>query len=241
MAHYFLIHGSWHDGSAWDGVVSVLAARGHEATAPTLAGHGPGVSRDVAFADYVESVVDAVRASGLKDLVLVGHSLGGAVVAAAAGLVAEQISRVVLVAPLLPVHGETLADILPPDSAAGFAALAAQSEDNSITLPWPVWRERFIGEADESTAKRSYDMLTPEPYRPVNDVIDMNGFDALPIGRSYIHCRSDVVFPPGEMHFFPRFFNRSGFARLIEIDAGHEAMFSMPEVLADALIKAARP
>jgi pimeloyl-ACP methyl ester carboxylesterase len=241
MAHFILIHGSWHDGSAWTEVIAELKAAGHTAVAPTLAGHGPGVSRDVSFSDYVGSVAEAVRSSGGKDIILVGHSLGGAVVAAAAGLVADQLSRLVFVAPLLPAEGETLAAILPPESAAAFSALAAASDDNSITLPWPVWRERFMGETDEEAARNAYDKLTPEPYRPVNDVIAMNGFDTLPVGRSYIHCRSDVVFPPGEMHFFPRFFNRAGFARLIEIDAGHEAMFSMPAVLAAALIKAGRP
>ncbi len=44
MTIFVLVHGSWHDGSAWNAVIQHLEARGHQAFAPTIAGHGKGVN-----------------------------------------------------------------------------------------------------------------------------------------------------------------------------------------------------
>ncbi|ANY19581.1 Pyrethroid hydrolase [Tsuneonella dongtanensis] len=238
--HFVLVHGSWHDGGAWDAVSDALRAAGHAANAPTLPGHGPAADRDVGFADYVAAVVAAVRRCGAARVVLVGHSLGGAVVAAAAEQVADALERLVFVAPIVPADGERLIDVIPPESAKIFAAMAAASPDNSLEMPWPVWRERFVGEADLTLAEETFARLCPEPFRPVSEPVAMPGFAALEVPRSYVDCRTDVAFPPGEWHFFPRFFDRLGLCRLIAVEAGHEAMFTAPAALARALIDAAR-
>lgn len=240
MTAFVLVHGSWHDGSGWDAVATHLRKAGHSVTAPTLPGHGRGASPDVGFADYVAAVADAVRAAKEERVVLVGHSLGGAVVAAAAGLVRERLERLVFLAAIIPAHGERLLDVLPPSSAEAFAAMAAASPDNAITLPWPVWREAFIGDAESAVAQRAFDGLCPEPFRPVTEVIDSNGFETLETPRSFINCRGDTAFPPGEWGFFPRFYNRLGLCRLIDIEGSHEVMFSAPERTAQAILQAAR-
>jgi len=43
MSTFVLVHGSWHDGSAWKAVIKHLEAKGHQAFAPTVKGHGKGV------------------------------------------------------------------------------------------------------------------------------------------------------------------------------------------------------
>ena len=42
---FVLIHESWHGGWAWKDVIHRLSEKGYGAHAPTLAGHGPGVTR----------------------------------------------------------------------------------------------------------------------------------------------------------------------------------------------------
>ena len=37
MSTFVLVHGAWHDGSAWEPVVKYLEAQGHQAFAPTIA------------------------------------------------------------------------------------------------------------------------------------------------------------------------------------------------------------
>ena len=75
---FVLCHGTWHAGWAWDEVCHLLCMQGHRACAPTLAGHGPGVSRlGVKHQDCVDSVVACIREHDFNDVILVGHSFGG--------------------------------------------------------------------------------------------------------------------------------------------------------------------
>jgi pimeloyl-ACP methyl ester carboxylesterase len=75
---FVLIHGSWHGGWAWQAVIRHLEARGHQAYAPTLAGHGPAAKRvGITHRDCVDSVVSYIRKQDLHDVILVGHSFGG--------------------------------------------------------------------------------------------------------------------------------------------------------------------
>lgn len=95
MATIVLVHGSWHDGSLWEPVASVLRSRGHEVHTPTVAGHGPGVPKDVTHDDCVQSIVDAIEAADLHDVVLLGHSFGGTVIARVAEEIPDRLKRLI--------------------------------------------------------------------------------------------------------------------------------------------------
>jgi hypothetical protein len=43
MSTFVLVHGVWHEGSAWNEVIKQLEAKGHMAFAPTIAGSGVGI------------------------------------------------------------------------------------------------------------------------------------------------------------------------------------------------------
>ncbi len=58
MSTFVLVHGSWHDGSAWEPVINHLEAGGHQAFAPTIAGHGKGVNKNVNHAQCTQSIID---------------------------------------------------------------------------------------------------------------------------------------------------------------------------------------
>jgi hypothetical protein len=73
MSTFVLVHGSWHDGSAWNAVIQHLEAKGHQAFAPTVAGHGRGVNKNVNHAQCVQSIVDYIVDKDLTDIILLGH------------------------------------------------------------------------------------------------------------------------------------------------------------------------
>jgi len=43
--HFVLIHGAWHGGWCWEGVIEELEKAGHTAKAPTMPGHRPDDDR----------------------------------------------------------------------------------------------------------------------------------------------------------------------------------------------------
>ncbi len=103
-----LVHGWALDRRLWDGQVSRLSAR-HRVVTLDLAGHGDSGRERVqwtmaAFGHDVEAVVDAV---GAKQVVLVGHSMGGPVVLEAARRMPERVKGIVLVDTLLDVEQRT--------------------------------------------------------------------------------------------------------------------------------------
>jgi hypothetical protein len=52
--HFVLLHGAWHGGWCWEGVIKELAKAGHTAEAPTMPGHNPNDDRTgIKFENYV--------------------------------------------------------------------------------------------------------------------------------------------------------------------------------------------
>jgi pimeloyl-ACP methyl ester carboxylesterase len=176
MRTFVLIHGSWHDGSLWAPVADHLRAQGMEVHCPTIAGHGPNVDRHVNHAQCTQSIVDYLLAHDLHDVVLLGHSYGGTIIAKVAEAVPDRIRRLIFWNAFVLLDGENMFDNMPASYLELFSALAAASADNSVQLPYEVWRNAFINDADEQLAQHSYQQLTPEPYQPFQDRLDLKKF-----------------------------------------------------------------
>jgi pimeloyl-ACP methyl ester carboxylesterase len=240
MTVFVLVHGAWHDGSAWDTVIRHLESKGHKAFAPTVAGHGKGGNKKVTHAQGVNSIVEFIARNSLSDFVLVGHSFGGTFISKVAEAVPDRIRRLVFQNAFVVRDGMSLLDEVPPETAENFAHLARQSPDNTVMLPFPVWRDAFINDADLETAKKAYETLSPDPYQPFADRLDLKKFYSLAIPKSYINCTEDIALPPGEWGWHPRMSNRLGLYRLVQMPGSHEVMFTNPAGLAEKIMEAGR-
>ena len=238
---FVLVHGSWHDGSLWGPVADRLRELGHTVATPTIAGHGKGVDKAVTHADCVRSIVEHIVDEDLSDVVLAGHSFGGTVIARVAMEIPERIRRLVFWNAFVPEDGNCLNDETPPAYRELFDSLAAATDDNTVMLPYPIWREAFINDADDELARSSYEQLSPEPYQPFLDKLDLGGFYKLEIPRSYLNCTEDIALPAGaEWGWHPRMSSRLGLYRLVQMPGSHEVIFTNPEGLAQKLIEAGR-
>lgn len=241
MSTFVLVHGSWHDGSAWEPVIKHLEAKGHQAFAPTIAGHGKGVNKNVNHAQCTQSIIDYIVDKDLTDIVLLGHSFGGTIIAKVAEAIHERIRRLIFLDAFVLNDGESLRDILPPDYQTLNDQLARTSDDNTLMLPFEIWRETFLNDTDLDLAKSSYAQLSPEPYQPLIDKLDLKQFYSLPIPKSYLYCTEDNVLPQGEQWgWHPRMSNRLGLFRLVQMPGSHEVIFSNPIGLAEKIIVAGR-
>jgi len=236
---FVLIHGSWHGGWAWQTVIRHLEARGWRAYAPTLPGHGPDVERaGITHRDCVDSVVAYIQERDLRDVRLVGHSFGGSVIQKVAERLPDRIARLIFVDAFVLQHNQCVLDVdnMPAYLIRLLNQLSATSADNTMLLPWEVWRDQFIQDATEADARAIWERLSPEPNQVNLDVLDLQRFFALDIPKSYILCHQDRALPAGTFH--PRMSSRLGRFKLVEMDGSHEVMFTRPEELADKLIHA---
>lgn len=241
MHEFVLVHGSWHDGSAYEPIVRRLEDRGHTAHAPTIAGHGNGVDKDVDHADCTQSIVEFVVENDLEDIVLLGHSFGGTVIAKVAEAIPERIERLVFQNGFVLEDGNSLLDEVPPNYRELFRNLAADSGDNTVMLPFEIWRERFINDADAELARSAYEQLSTEPFQPFVDELDMTDFYELDIPASYINATEDTALPQShEWCWHPRMSSRLGGFRLVQLSGSHEVVFTDPDGLTDAIVRAGR-
>ena len=100
-----------------------------------------------------------------------------------------------------------------------------------------VFLEFFANGMDVEKAKAAYKKLTPTPYHPYVQKVDLKKFYALELPMSYIFCKQDKALPDGWWH--PKMSSRLKNHTYAEIDTCHEVMFSEPEACAEKIIQMA--
>jgi len=189
MATYVLVHGAWHTGRGLEPVAASIAAAGHTVFTPTTKGNRPGDSKTIGLSEAIRSIVDYLAVSDLKEIILVGHSYGGMIITGVADKMPHRIRRLVYWNTFVPNNDESVSDMLPPEYIALLDAIASERGDGSVVLPFPVWREAFINDADLDTAKRAYELLNPHPLKILTDKISLVTNPAeMKLAKSYLNC-----------------------------------------------------
>lgn len=237
---YVLVHGAWHTGAEMEPVAQHLRAAGHVVHCPTLAGNRPGDSRaTVGLTEAAQSLVDFLVQHDLTQVRLVGHSYGGMVISKAADTVPERLARLVYWNAFVPLDGQCLNDMVPPHYKALFDQVAA-ANGNAVMLPYPIWREAFINDADATLAQQAFEQLNPHPYRTFTEAISLKTeLAALQVGKSYLNAQQDSAMPHS-MPWHPRLSERLGLFRLVECQGSHEICFTNPALAAQKIVEAGR-
>jgi len=237
---YVLVHGAWHCGELLETTAEFMRAVGHRCYCPTLAGNRPDDDRSkVGLQDAVQSIIDFIDENQLTGIRLVGHSYGGMVISKVADCRPDKISRLVYWNAFVPLDGQSLNDMIPAHYVELFGQLAAQN-NNAVTLPFPIWRDAFMNDADLQLAEFAYAKLRPHPYKTFTDKISLRIPCAeLSMGKSYLNCQQDIALPHS-YPWHPRLSERLGLFRLVECGGGHELCFTNPAVLAQKILEAGR-
>ena len=235
---YVLITGAWHGGWAWRPVAERLRAQGHRVLTPTLPGLADGDDPTAhSLGDVIDFVVDLVESRDLRDVVLVGHSWGGYVIAGAAPRLASRLKSLVFWSAFVPESGVPLYDEIPPSYQGLFTSLAGSSEDNTVAMPLEVFQGAFMGDADPAAAAAVHSVLRPQPFRTFTDPPADEAYQSLGIPLHYVLSSEDVALPPGEFGW-DRFAERIKVSP-VRVPGSHESMFTRPAELAGALAQAA--
>ena len=234
--NYVLVHGSCHGAFCWEEVIAHLEKRGKKAYALDLPGHGARIPErpNVRYDDYPNAVVELIEGNDLSNVVLVGHSMAGIVISKAAERIPERLAHLVFLSAFIPQDGESLVDNCPEEQRQAFGRLAAESPDNTVMFPEDLFLESFANGMDMDKAKAAYRKLTPTPYHPYIQKLNLKKFYSMDLPMSYIFCTQDKALPDGWWH--PKMSSRIEHT-YAEIDTCHEVMFSEPEICAEAIIR----
>ena len=189
---YVLVHGAWHGGWCWARVAERLRAAGHRVFTPTLTGLGDRahlIAPNVGLATHVEDVVSTLDMEDLSDVVLVGHSFGGAVIGGVADARADRIRRLVFLDALLLQSGQSPFSQLPREMVEARKAGAIKTSGLfGETLAMPPPPPSVFGVTDASDAAWVASRLKPHPIKTYEDSLELKR--PLGAGRptTYIAC-----------------------------------------------------
>ena len=234
-SHFVLLHGAWHGGWCWEGVMEELRKAGHTAEAPTMPGHNREDDRSqIEFSDYIEKIVSVLDRQK-EPVVLVGHSSAGFLMQAAASKVSGKIARLIFHNAFILPDGKSQFDVVPPEVAEGMTMAAKASPDNCVPVDEGFVRNMLMGKDPVERQDALISRLVPQPISLFTTPVNTTDFDSLKIPRTVLFCRDDASLPPGAYLGMAR---GLGQFDLIEMDGGHETLFTNPAVVAKALVRA---
>ncbi len=269
-----LVHGSWFGGWSYAKLVPLLEAKGITVVAPDLPGHGLGALFPASFApldpngfmteasplaavnlqDYVTAIlaqVSSLVAAGFGPITVLGHSMAGIPITAAAEQAPTKIAKLIYLSAFLPVTAAPAAAYLRRPEAAGsqvgallkadFAVVGALRLGTNSTDPMDMQGLKSAFCADVSDPEFAAIAHLMQPDDPVLAYATPTGATAKNWGsvpRAYIGCTADNTVPPPLQKLFvseadalsPN--NKTDFRTF---DSSHTAFFAKASTLADML------
>jgi pimeloyl-ACP methyl ester carboxylesterase len=232
---FVLVHGAWHGAWCWDRVADILRDAGRQVFTPCLTGLGERAhlaDPSIGLSTHVADVIDVIQDEGLTDVILVGHSYAGHVVALVADRLKPKIRHLVMIDSKLPHDGQPFYS--GPGSEERTRQAYASAIDGYLMTPMPV---SWLGlDPDSQLGREVAAKLTPQPMGTLLEpvVYKNGGIDSLP--KTYIRTlkRANADGPDpiaDEIKDKPGWIWKT-------IDTGHDAMLLESEILSEMLLAA---
>jgi pimeloyl-ACP methyl ester carboxylesterase len=226
-----LVHGAYHGSWCWERLVPELRLLGHSVVAVDLPIGDPSAGAN-AYADAIESAIDASPPDGAEPPVIVAHSMSGLV----APIVAARrpLSGIVFLAAFLPKPGVSANDQRRSEPIDPLFAAPDQEwidEGDGVWMVGPnTATQTFYNDLEPDLAAWACARLRPQSYGVMNEASPLV---AWPDTRTaYVVCRDD--------HAINAEWGRNAATerlgvQAIEIDGGHSPFLSRPAELAGIL------
>lgn len=230
---FIFIHGAYHGGWCWDTIADLLSNDGQQVATPDLPGHGrdPGWLADQTMPNYVDRIVAILDAASSK-ATLVGHSMGGAIVTAAATACPNKVKQIIYLTAYIPIDGESVGDVVKTDPASYVQVDRVDVEGlGAVSLKTGTLADAFYNDADARMLAFAEDRVQLQSPIPFRHKFELN--DTLAIPKAAIICTQDRAISPDHQRMMA---TRANCNPIVDLEAGHSPFVTQPEKLA-ALIK----
>jgi pimeloyl-ACP methyl ester carboxylesterase len=234
MAVFLLVHGAMHGGWCWRKLAPLLQKEGHEVFTPTLTGMGERshlLTRETGLYTHVDDLLGVLKFEDLSDVIVVGHSYGGLVITQLAEAAFERIQRIIYLDAFLPQDGQCLFDMLTETTQKFYLDWSKQMGEGWRLPPSDAVLTRW-GLTNPDDIAWVAPRLTDIPMNCYFDKLDLKRHAADSLPKTYIHCTKGPMVP--EMKLFAKHAKAKNWG-YNEIEAGHDAMVTEPEKLAELI------
>jgi pimeloyl-ACP methyl ester carboxylesterase len=222
---WVLVPGAWHGRWAFEPLCDALASLGHYPIPVCLSGVGER-SQDqhaVTLQTHIDNVIEAIPTTATP-VSLLGHSYAGMVITGAATQSPTPIAHLVYLDAFVPQAGDSFFSLMKP----AFVSAWKKRVGANRRVP-PMLSAKQMGLDDVTLAHRVDERLTAHPLQPLEDVLHYDVVKWRRVSKTFIRCTRN-----------PSFENMAHKALRLgctvkTIDAGHDAMLSHPNPLAQLL------
>jgi pimeloyl-ACP methyl ester carboxylesterase len=235
---FLLVHGAFSNRGVWQRILPALTAAGVEIETLDLPAHTAADNANAGrttMDDYVAHVVSLLDAA-LAPVILVGHSMGGMVVSAAAEARPQNVAALVYVCALLPESGISLLDYNGGDTESVLGQyLQIDPERGVVQLPVEGKRAGLLNATTDATAAAiALDYTLAEPLAPFATPITLTKERFGAVRRFYVETTRDLAVGNALQK---RMIAAQPCERVLSLDTDHMPMLSMPDALAAALLE----
>ncbi len=225
MTTFVLVHGAWHGGWCWKRVRRILQDQGYEVFTPTLTGVADRshlASSHVSLQTHIQDVVNLIQWEGLSEVVLCGHSYGGAVISGVADRIPDRIRSLVYLDAFILEDGENVVQHAPfadGQVREGWKVLPIPAETFSVNIADRAWVDS---------------QCTAQPIECWQEALTLTGGIDKVRNVTYVLAEG---WKGGGSPFAP-FYEKAKTRdwKTLSIASGHDVMLDRPEELARLLL-----
>ena len=233
---YILVHGAW--GAAWEfeEVKNLLSKDGSTVHALDLPGHGDNVKEiaEVTMVAYVKHIEAFINELDGK-VILVGHSLGGAIISQVAEESFDKIEKLIYVAAMLPASGDSALALMQGDKHGQLLPRLIFSEDQSyVTLDDKTVRDILLHDVTDADKldKAVSGLLVKQAVQPFTAEIKVTAENFGSVPKYYIRSSLDKVLTP---ELQDRMITNWNVEKVFTLKSGHFPITSIASNLTDVI------